>query len=135
MENLTPHRVEFGDNTISLKYSVLWTPTLLILDGKGREFQRQVGVEEPEELIPALMLGIVKVHLGGHDYDSAGLLLDRLLDQFPQSHAAPEAEFFRGVCGYKANKDGGELKNAYDKLQKRYAESVWAKRATAYKDL
>jgi len=48
MENLIPLRVEFGDLTPSLKYSILWTPSLLILDGKGRELQRQVGFEAGE---------------------------------------------------------------------------------------
>ena len=52
-------------------YKVKWTPTIIILDQDGEEHHRVVGFLPPDEFIPGLLLGMVKVNFDRDQLDEA----------------------------------------------------------------
>jgi hypothetical protein len=116
-KNLIPLLVPYNHQPLATDFNVQWTPTLVTLDAEGKEHHRTVGFLSPEELIPSLLLGIAKVHFDLEQFDSALANLDALLAVHPQSDAAPESIFLRGVARYKSTHDPKPLKEAYELLR------------------
>jgi thioredoxin-related protein len=73
------------------RFMIQYTPTVLTLDGDGKEQHRTVGFLPPEEFIPSLMLGIGKAHFDATEFSKARAILEWLLTEFPRSQAAPAA--------------------------------------------
>ena len=128
---MVPLRIPF-DATLSQEFNVTWIPALITLDWKGTEHYRTVGFMAPDELVPSLMLGCAKVFGDLEFFDRALDEIDKILTNYPASDAAPEAEFARGVYGYKSTHDPAPLKDAYEHLSKQYPQNVWTKRAYPY---
>lgn len=131
--NLIALRLHMSKKSYYEKYHVIWAPTLLLLDFHGNEIQRNVGYLSGEDFIPFMHLGIAKVHLNTNHYDTAGVHLNQVFSQFPESSAVPEALFFRGVNLFRMKNDPGQLKNAYETLRRDYPDSSWTRRAKPYR--
>ncbi|RJR39536.1 MAG: hypothetical protein C4576_21570 [Desulfobacteraceae bacterium] len=131
--NLIALRVPHDHKPLSAQFQVNWTPTLVTLDSEGKEHHRTVGFLPPEELVPSLLLGKAKIHFDHGQFEEALKILEMILKDHSKSGAAPEAIFLKGVCSYKHTHDPKPLKQAYEKLQKEYPESEWAKRALPYR--
>ena len=121
-----------SDSQLAKDFRINWTPSILVLDFYGKEHQRTVGYLPPEEFIPSLLLGMGKVDFDTDQFNDAILHFDRMLAEYPNSLAAPEAIYLRGVCRYKASHDAKPLKEAYEKLKAQYPASEWVKRAEPY---
>ncbi len=132
-EYLIPLRIDIDQKAIYDKYNAIWTPTLLILDYQGHEVQKTVGFLEPDKFIALHHLGIAKVHFTIGEFDAANVHLKKLMDQYPESSAVPEAIFFSGVNLYKQKNDPTQLKKAYEKLLSNYPDNSWTKRAVPYR--
>ena len=132
IDKVVPVRLP-ADSPLAGEFKVTWTPTLITLDFYGKEHYRTVGFLPPDELVSFLLLGIAKTDFDGQQYSDAILNLNMLLAGYPQSAAAPEAVFIRGVARYKSTKDAGPLKEAYQQLTAAYPASEWAKRAQPYR--
>ena len=96
-DHLVPLRLEHDDKQFSRDYNIIWTPTLLVLDQDGLEYQRTIGFLSPDELLPNMMLGVAKVYFNTGNFAAAKMHLDMIEKQYPQSDSAPEALYFRGV--------------------------------------
>jgi|WetSurMetagenome_2_1015567.scaffolds.fasta_scaffold880138_2 thioredoxin-related protein len=72
-------------------FTIQYTPTVIILDGRGTEHARIVGFLPPEEFIPPLILGVGKAWFGNERVSKAILMLDILLLEYPRSKSAAEA--------------------------------------------
>jgi hypothetical protein len=132
-QNVIPIRLPHDHKPLAEQFQIKWTPALVTLDTEGKEHHRTVGFLSPEELIPSLSLGKVKVDFDHEDFAKALLTLEDLLKDYPKSAAAPEAIFLRGVCGYKSANNPKFLKEAYERLAKDYPDSEWTKRASPYR--
>jgi thioredoxin-related protein len=73
------------------RFVIQYTPTVITLDGDGKEHHRTVGFLPPEEFIPSLMLGIGKADFDAKQFTKARAMLEWLLTEFPHSQAAAEA--------------------------------------------
>ncbi len=133
MKNLIALRIPSDAKPYSADFKITWTPTLIVLDQEGKEHHRTVGFLSPEELIPALLLGMAKTRFEQQQYAEALSVIQELLDTYPGSDAAPEALFLKGVSGYKSTHDPKPLKEAYEQLQAQYPASEWTKRAYPYR--
>ena len=131
--NVVPVRIPSDTEPLATEFRIKWTPTLIVLDWNGKEHSRTVGFMTPEELIPSILLGIAKTYYELDMFNEALANFDKVIEDYPQSDAAPEAIFYRGVCGYKSTHDPKPLKRAYEKLQAAYPQSEWAKRALPYR--
>jgi len=134
-DHYVPLRLGHDDEHFSKEYNLIWTPTLIVLDRDGKEYQRSTGFLDPDELVAFLKLGIAKEKIYRGNYDAARLHLDEILDDYPQSDAAPQALYFKGVNLYKKKDDPQELKKAYESLLEKYPGSTWAKRAVPYRHI
>jgi hypothetical protein len=133
--HLVPVRVAADDPGLGPKYKVKWTPTLLLLDADGVEQSRTLGFYPPEELVPALLLGIGKWKFNLPDRPAAAAIFERIAADFPKSPAAPEAAYLAGVSRYIEGHDIGELIGIYDRIAGSWPASPWATRADPYRFL
>jgi tetratricopeptide (TPR) repeat protein len=131
-EHTIPVRVP-SDGKLADHFNVTWTPTLVILDSGGGEHYRTTGFQNPDELLPMILLGIGKVHFDLGQFEEADKRLDEALAKYPDSDKAPEAIYFRAVSRYKKTEKAEPLKEAYDILRTNYPTSEWAKRAAPYR--
>ncbi|MBI4444540.1 MAG: tetratricopeptide repeat protein [Acidobacteria bacterium] len=131
-EHLIPLRVKSDAKPLAEPFTVKWTPTLVTLDWRGEEHHRTVGFLPPEELIPSLMLGLGRSHFEQDEWAKAINIWERLLTQYPDSSAAPEATYFSGIARYKESKNVEMLKNVSRVLKGKYPTSPWTKRASVY---
>ena len=131
--SVIPLRVAFDNQPLATDFNIKWTPTLITLGMNGKEHHRTVGFLPPEDLIASLMLGMAKVDFDSERMDGALKMLEKLLQEYPKSDAAPEAMYLRGVCGYKSTHNPQPLRAAYDQLSAAYPASEWTKRAYPYR--
>ena len=114
------------------RFSVKWTPTIIILDSDGDEHHRFIGFLPPEDFIGQSILGRGKAGFNLEYFDQAIQCFQELLIRYPKTDAAPEAQYFLGVSKYKASHDPRELKSNFEILQRDYAGSEWTKKAQVY---
>jgi hypothetical protein len=131
--HLVPVRVSSDEQPLSADFTITWTPALIVLDNHGKEHHRMVGFYTPEELIPALWLGIAKSYFNREQFEKTHTELKNLLEAHPKSNAAPEAQFLKGVCDYKRTKDPSPLKKMYEILREKYSSSEWTEHAFPYR--
>ena len=72
-------------------YGIQYTPTVLTLDGDGKEHNRTVGFMDAKEFIPSLMLGVGKTDFSNNLIKKAIAMLDMLLIEYPLSRVVAEA--------------------------------------------
>ena len=132
-DRLVPLRLPADDPVLGPKFGIKWTPSLLILDSDGKEHSRTLGFFTPDELIPALLLGIGKGHFNRGERGEAMRRFGALLERYPRSFSAPEAVYLNGVSGYIESHDVSNLIRLYDRLSSEYPGSEWAMRADPYR--
>lgn len=113
-------------------FNIQWTPVVIVLDENGKEHSRTIGFLSPDEFIPSLLLGMVKVKFDLKQYREALEGLDRLTRDHPQSRVIPEAVYWQGVANFEITHDPQHLKGAYKKLKAEYPSSEWTQRAEPY---
>jgi hypothetical protein len=129
---MVPIQMMFDAQPYSSDYNVKWTPAILAIDETGKEHHRIVGFLPPDEFIPALLLGMAKVYFDKDRLDEALSDLDKIVNSYPRSAAAPEAIYLRGVALYKETHKAEPLKDAFEQLRREHPSSEWAKRAMPY---
>lgn len=131
-ETLIPIQLQ-ADSALAEDFTVRWTPTLIILDTNGKEHSRTVGYIAPEEFDSTMLLGMAKMHFDLRQFDPAVQCLEKIINAYPWSFAAPEAVYYHGVCGYKTTHKAEPLKKAYEHIAKKHPHNEWVKRALPYR--
>ena len=72
-------------------YGIQYTPTVLTLDGDGREHNRTEGFLDAKEFIPSLMLGVGKTDFSNKLVKRAIAMIDMLLIEYPMSRVVSDA--------------------------------------------
>ncbi|MEB2309311.1 MAG: thioredoxin family protein [Candidatus Brocadiaceae bacterium] len=116
------------------KYRVFWTPTILVLDPLGIEYYRFNGFLPPDEFLPQLYFGLGFMALEMQNCKTASVLLKSVVDRYPRSNIAPEAQYWYGVSEYKTSHNVDALLNAWRKIKKDYSHSIWATKVSFVKD-
>ena len=131
--HFTPLQIDFNKNkNLVNRFSVKWTPTVIILEVDGTEHHRFIGFLPPEDFIGQIMLGRAKSEFDLDHYGQAIQCFQEVLVRYPKTDAAPEAQYFLGVARYKASHDAKELKYGLEALQRDYPMSEWTKKAQVY---
>jgi hypothetical protein len=131
--NFIPLQIDFNKNKVLVKrYSIKWTPTVVILDQDGEEHHRFVGYLPPEDFIAQIILGKGKTEFDLDHFEQAMQRFQEILVQWSKADAAPEAQYYLGVAKYKASHDPKELKLGLEVLQRDYPNSEWTKKAQVY---
>ena len=136
-ERFVPVRVHVKENKAEFRrlgdrFNAQWTPTTLVVDGTGTERHRIEGFLPADEFLAQLALGIAKAAFARKDYPTAERLYREVLERFPKTDAAPEAQYWAGVSKYRATNDAGALKATGQAFRERYQDSTWATKASVW---
>jgi TolA-binding protein len=137
-DNFIPARVHVREQAADFqrfgdRYGAHWTPTILELDPDGTEQHRIEGFLEADDLLAQLTLGLGKSAFKAKRWPDAERHYREVVDRHPQSDAAAEALYWAGVSRYRATGDAGALGATAAAFSDRYADSVWAKKASIWK--
>ena len=110
-----------------------WTPTTLIIDPPGSERHRIEGFVPAEDFMSQLALGLAKSSFARSEYGEAARGFEEVVQRYPKTDAAPEAQYWAGVSKYKATGDAAALGDTAKRFSERYADSTWAKKASVWK--
>lgn len=134
-DNFIPVRIHVRDpNATALmeRFGANWTPTILILDSQGVERHRIEGFLPLTDFLGRLTLALGHAAFGEKRWADAEKWFAQVLERFPESEAAPEAQYWKGVARYKASGDGAALAETARAFRDRYADSTWAKKASVW---
>jgi tetratricopeptide (TPR) repeat protein len=131
--NFVPVQVQTSNTALMQRFSVSWTPTLLVLDADGREHYRAVGFFTPEDMLASFMTAKGRWALDTDQLAEARAIFEEVISCYPDKDAAAEAIFFLGVAKYKLSHDPKPLRETYDELNAKFPNSTWAKQADHYR--
>ena len=114
------------------RFDALWTPSVLILDHKGTERFRLEGYLPKDEFRAWLELGLARVAFMSKAWADAENRYTAVLEKYPNSSAAPEALYWKGVSRYKTTNDHTVLGELPGQFQEKYPDSPWALRTIAW---
>jgi hypothetical protein len=119
---------KFGD-----RFGASWTPTALMLDPSGAERHRIEGFRPLQDFLAHLTLGLGLIAFHEKRFKDADRRFGEVLEQFPESDAAPAAQYWDGVSLYKDSGDAKALAATAGAFQRSYQDSVWAKKASVWR--
>jgi thioredoxin-like negative regulator of GroEL len=127
-----PVKIHIKEQPATFKrFGAQWTPTLVVLDPDGSERYRFEGYLPASDFLAQLELGLAKSAFAREQWADATRNFRAIVQQFPQSDAAPEALYWAGVARYKAG-DSNALKETAAQFKAQYPESAWAKKASVW---
>jgi hypothetical protein len=137
-DNFIPVRVHVRDQAADFKrlgerFDARWTPTTLIVDAQGKERHRIEGFLPADDFLAQLELGLGKLSFAHNDFTDAERRYRRVVDAYPETEAAPEAQYWAGVSRYKGKGEAAALKETARAFDERYQDTPWAKRASVWK--
>jgi len=114
------------------RFDALWTPSVIILDSNGKERFRIEGYLPKDEFRAHLELALARVAFMSKQWKDAEQRYTEVLERYPESKAAPEALYWKGVSHYKATNDHTVLGELPGQFQEKYPESEWALKTAAW---
>jgi TolA-binding protein len=108
------------------RFDANWTPTVIILDGNGKERWRIEGYLPRDEFRAQLEMGLARVAFMRKQWADAERRYAEVLERYPDSKAAPEALYWKGVSHYKATNDHTVLGELPGQFKEKYPDSLWA---------
>ena len=105
---------------------------MLVLDSNGVERHRLEGYLPTDEFRAQLELALARVAFMNKQWAGAERRYGAVVDQYPDSQAAPEALYWKGVSHYKATNDHTVLGELPGQFQEKYPDSVWALKTAAW---
>jgi outer membrane protein assembly factor BamD (BamD/ComL family) len=120
---------------IFARYKVSWTPTIVILDGKGEEHYRFTGFLPAKEICARIILNAAKTAFDLKQYDQASILCSRVINEYAETFAVPESVYYQGVVAYNRDQEAKELRRALNRLRREFPDSEWTLRAKPYEKI
>lgn len=114
------------------RFDVRWTPTVLVMGPDEREGRRVEGYLPADELLGQLGLGLGFLAVERKDWPTARTEFEHVVEQLPDTSAAPEAMYWAGVAKYNGSHDATALKELGREFKERYTDTAWAKRASIW---
>jgi len=114
------------------RFGVQWTPTVLLLDGEGAERHRIEGFLPAPDFTAQLLLGLGHAAFAAQDWKEAQRRFAEVVEKFPETESAAEAQYWKGVARYKATNDPSALADTATAFARRYSNTSWAKKASVW---
>jgi len=115
------------------RFEAQWTPTILLVDPEGTEKHRLEGFLPKEDFLGQLTLGLGHSAFAHGDFAGARRWYDDVLERYPDTEAAPEAQYWTGVSEYKETGDAAALAATARRFTDRYSDTSWAKKSAVWK--
>ena len=136
-EHFVPVRLHVKDDAAEFQrvgalFNAQWTPTVLIVDPAGSERHRIEGFLPADDFASQLALGLAKAAFARGDFSTAETAYAEIVEQYPETDAAPEAQYWSGVSRYKGTGDASALAETAKRFKERYTDSSWAKKASVW---
>ena len=133
-ESFVPIRIKVRERPeLMARFEAQWTPTVILRHPDGREAHRIEGFLEADDFLAQLLLGLGHLAFQRGDFEEAERRFAEVLERLPQTDAAPEAQYWRGVARYKRTNDAAALTETARAFEERYGDSVWAKKASIWR--
>jgi TolA-binding protein len=87
-----------------------------------------------DEFRAQLELGLGRVEFMNKHWAEAEKRYARVIDRYPNSKAAAEALYWRGVSRYKATHDHLVLGQVGEEFKEKYQDSIWALKAIPWQE-
>ena len=128
--NYLPVKVHIKEQShIFERFGAQWTPTIQVLDPDGTKRYQFEGYLPPADFLAQLQLGLAHSAFARQQWKDPETAYNQILNTLPESDAAPEALYWRGVSQYKSSGDPTALQQTAEAFKIRYAGSTWAKKA------
>ena len=132
-DSFLPVRIQVREQPALMeRFNVQWTPTVLLMDSGGAERHRIEGFLPGADFAAQLLLGLGHAAFAAKNWSEAQRRFGELLEKFPDTEAAPEALYWKGVSRYKQTGDAKALGETGLAFQTRYTSSSWAKKASVW---
>ena len=102
------------------------------MDPGGDERWRIEGYLPKDEFRAQLEMGLARVAFIDKQWADAERKYDGVVEHYPETAAAPEAVYWRGVSQYKRTNDHTVLGKVAELLNQKYQDSVWAQKASVW---
>ena len=136
-ENFLPARVHVKEDAehfkrYSERYKAPWTPTILVLDTDAVEHHRIEGFLPVDDFLAQLMLGRARLAFDQQQWADAERRFREIVEELPDTEAAPEALYWAGVAPYKATGNPASLNATGQAFKQRYRDTTWATKASVW---
>lgn len=136
-DRFVPVRVHVKENAAEFArlggmFDAQWTPTTLVVDAPAIERHRIEGFLPKDDFASQLELGLAKAAFGRGVFDEAERGFEDVVQKYPDTDAAPEAQYWAGVARYKRTGDAQALADTAGRFRERYAGTTWAKKASVW---
>lgn len=111
------------------RFDATWTPTVLVFDSNGVERHRIEGYLPKDEFRAQLQLGLARIAFKEKKWADAERGYSAIVENYPQTAAAPEAVYWSGVSHYRGTNDHTVLGRVAQELEQKYPQSIWTKKA------
>ena len=137
MDNFVPVRVHVREQAeefrrLGERFGAEWTPTILMLDPSGEERHRIEGFLPADDFLAQLGLGLGRLHFSARRFQEAEDQYREVWERHPDSDAAAEAQYWKGVSRYKRTNDPSALADTARAFQEAYSDTPWAKKASVW---
>ena len=136
LEQFSPVRIHVRDANATVlmeRFGANWTPTIVFLDSGGTERHRIEGFLTAEDFLAQLMVALGRLAVAEKNWTEAERWFAQILEKHPNSDAAPEALYWKGVARYKGSGDAAALGDTARAFQERYTDSTWAKKSVIWR--
>ena len=96
------------------------------------ERYRNEGYLPKDEFRAQLELGLAREAFMSKQWSDAERRYAEVLEHYPNTKAAPEALYWKGVSHYKATNDHTVLGELAQQFKQKYSDSVWALKTLAW---
>ncbi|MEP6818558.1 MAG: tetratricopeptide repeat protein [bacterium] len=102
------------------------------MDSSGKERWRIEGYLPKNEFRAQLELGLARIFFMDKQWADAEQKYAQVRERYPETAAAPEAVYWRGVSQYKRTNDHTVLGGVAEELEEKYPASVWTQKASVW---
>jgi TolA-binding protein len=102
------------------------------MDPEGKERFRIEGYLPKSEFRAQLELGLARIAFMHKQWAEAERRYAEVAERYPETVAAPEAVYWRGVSRYKGTNDHTALGEVAKELKEKYRESVWTLKSSIW---
>jgi hypothetical protein len=114
---------------------VMWGPTFVIADARGREVRRWVGWLPPESFVAELAFCRALAEFNRGEFAEALTGFDAIVERDTGAEIHPEALYWQGVAGFMAGRqDWGALGRSWKRLAEKYPGNRFGTHASVIED-